>query len=175
MTFVKNGWKHLLIITMLIVSVNGCVRRRLTIRSNPPGALVVIDDQEIGTTPVSTYYTYYGTRKIQLFRDGYKTVTQYHTVTTPWWQIPPIDFFSEHFSLREKRDERFVDFVLEPLPAVDGEALRQRAHQLRSQSQQGYVVPTVQVGPETATPPNIQYQLPQPPNVGQPGDGLQPQ
>ena len=26
----------------------GCVRRRLTIRSSPPGALVYIDDQEIG-------------------------------------------------------------------------------------------------------------------------------
>ena len=52
----------------------GCVRRRLTVRSEPP-ALAYIDDQEIGTTPVSTSYTYYGTRKIRLVRDGYETLT----------------------------------------------------------------------------------------------------
>ena len=32
----------------------GCVRRRMTVRSNPPGAVVFVDDQEIGTTPAST-------------------------------------------------------------------------------------------------------------------------
>ena len=31
----------------------GCVQRRMTVRSNPPGALVYVDDYQIGTTPVS--------------------------------------------------------------------------------------------------------------------------
>ena len=28
----------------------GCVQRRLTIRSNPPGALVYVDDEPLGTS-----------------------------------------------------------------------------------------------------------------------------
>ena len=48
---------------LLCASQSGCVERRLTIRSNPPGALVYVDDYTIGVTPVSTSFIYYGTRK----------------------------------------------------------------------------------------------------------------
>ena len=47
----------------------------MTIRTNPPGALVYVDDYEIGTTPVSTNFTYYGKRKIRIVKDGYETLT----------------------------------------------------------------------------------------------------
>src|SRR5690606_1796746 len=67
--------RTLLIALLLTVALTGCVRRRLTVRSDPPGALVLIDDQEIGHTPVATSYVYYGTRKIQLIKDGYETQT----------------------------------------------------------------------------------------------------
>ena len=60
----------------LILSFSvGCVQRRMTIRSNPPGALVYVDDYQVGTTPVSTDFVYYGTRKIRLIKDGYDTLT----------------------------------------------------------------------------------------------------
>jgi hypothetical protein len=39
---------------LTLLAVAGCVQRRMTIRSNPPGALVYVDDYQIGTTPVST-------------------------------------------------------------------------------------------------------------------------
>ena len=32
----------------------GCVQRRMVVRSNPPGAVVYVDDYQIGTTPVAT-------------------------------------------------------------------------------------------------------------------------
>jgi hypothetical protein len=54
---------------------SGCVQRRITIRSNPPGALVYVDDYPIGTTPVSTSFVYYGTRKVRLVLSGYETLT----------------------------------------------------------------------------------------------------
>jgi hypothetical protein len=38
---------------LLAVAATGCVQRRMTIRSDPPGALVYVDDYQIGTTPVS--------------------------------------------------------------------------------------------------------------------------
>ena len=32
----------------------------MTIRSNPPGAMFYVDDYEIGITPISTSFIYYG-------------------------------------------------------------------------------------------------------------------
>jgi hypothetical protein len=113
----------------------GCVRRRLTVRSNPPGALVYIDDQEIGTTPVSTPFTYYGTRKFRLVKDGYETITAHQRFPAPWYQIPPLDFFSENALPREVRDDRVVDFHLEPQRVVPAQELLTRADELRANVQ----------------------------------------
>ena len=84
----------------------GCVQRRLTVRSNPPGALVYVDNHEIGTTPVSTDFIYYGTRQIRLVKDGYETITLLQPVSAPWYQYFPIDFFAENVVPGEIRDER---------------------------------------------------------------------
>src|SRR5687768_6865609 len=89
---------------LLAVAQTGCVRRRMTVRSNPPGAKVYVDDIEIGSTPVSTYYTYYAARKITLIKDGYRTETTYHRILPPWYEIPPLDLVSENFWPYELRD-----------------------------------------------------------------------
>jgi hypothetical protein len=68
----------------LTVAACGCVQRRMTIRSDPPGALVYVDDYEIGNTPVSTDFVYYGTRKIRLVKDGYETLTVRQPFPVPW-------------------------------------------------------------------------------------------
>jgi hypothetical protein len=109
----------------------GCVQRRLTIRSNPPGALVYVDNHEIGTTPVATDFIYYGTRQIRLVKDGYETLTVLQPVPTPWYQYFPIDFFAENIVPGEIRDERVFDFVLTPQIIVPGDQLLQRAEDLR--------------------------------------------
>src|SRR5690606_3614274 len=49
---------------LLLSQSLGCVHRRMTIRSDPPGALVLLEGEEIGYTPVSVDFTYYGTREI---------------------------------------------------------------------------------------------------------------
>ena len=73
----------------LVVAAAGCVQRRMTIRSNPPGALVYVDDYQIGTTPVSNDFVYYGTRKIRLVKDGYETLTVRQPFPIPWYEVFP--------------------------------------------------------------------------------------
>jgi hypothetical protein len=119
----------------------GCVHRRLTIRSNPPGAQVYIDDQEVGTTPISVSYTYYGTRKIQLVKDGFETTTTLHTLRAPWYQVPPLDFASENLWPREIRDERVLDFQLAPQQVVPTDEIVRRAEQLRRNTRLGILPP----------------------------------
>lgn len=134
---------------LLCVIQAGCgVQRRLTIRSNPPGALVYVDDQEIGYTPVSTPFTYYGTRKVTLIRDGYETVTVKEKIRAPWYQIPPLDFFSENLWPRQLRDERILNFQLYPQQIVPTEQLRERAESLRGSARQGVFTPVPTAVPQ---------------------------
>ena len=105
----------------------GCVQRRLTIRSNPPGALVFIDNYELGTTPVSTDYVYYGTRKIRIIKDGFETLNVKQWIPPPWYQIFPLDFVAENILPFEIRDQRTLDFQLTPQVIVPTEQLLSRA------------------------------------------------
>lgn len=120
------------LLLMICISV-GCVRRRLTVRSNPPGALVFIDGQEIGRTPVATPFTYYGTRNFRLVKDGFETISVNQPFRAPWYQIPPFDFVSENLVARELRDERVVEFDLAPKANVSMGDVLIHADQLRSE------------------------------------------
>lgn len=130
-----NRRRYLLLILLLVPALFGCVRRRLTVRSNPPGALVLIDGQEIGRTPVATPFTYYGTRNFRLMKDGYETVSLNQKFSAPWYQIPGIDFVSENLIAKEIRDERVVDFELVPKANVSMDDVLTRAEQLRAEVQ----------------------------------------
>ncbi len=103
----------------------------MTIRSNPPGAMVYVDDYELGTTPVSTDFTYYGIRKIRLVKDGYETLTVMQPVRPPWYQIPPLDFVTENLLPGELRDQRDFYYQLQPQVVVPTDRLLSRAEQLR--------------------------------------------
>ncbi len=137
----------LLLAVLLVACSTGCVRRRMTIRSNPPGAVVFVDQQRIGVTPVSTGFTYYGTRDIQLVKDGYASVHEKHRFDTPWYEYPVVDFFSENLWPFETRDERILDFDLAPQPSIAPSQVMQRAEQLRGEAQQGLATPTLETPP----------------------------
>ena len=113
----------------------------MTIRSNPSGALVFVDDQRIGVTPVSTAFTYYGTRKIQLFKDGFEPQIVKQRFSAPWYQLPIIDFISENIWPVKIRDERFVEVQMAPLQVVPTEQLIGRADALRNNSRLGLLTP----------------------------------
>lgn len=134
--------------------MSGCVQRRLTIRSNPPGALVYVDNYEIGTTPVTTDYIYYGTRRIRLVKDGYATLDIKQWIPPPWYEIFPLEFISENLVPAEIRDHRVLEFQLLPQLMVPTEQLLGRAENLRQGSKtEGYVPPPHVVQPSGIVPP----------------------
>jgi len=151
-----------LLLIVLCAGQIGCVQRRMMIRSNPPGALVYVDDYEIGTTPIASNFTYYGQRKIRLVKEGYETLTVMQPVPAPWYQIPPLDFFSENLVPGEIRDHHTFTYQLTPRRVVPTDQLLGRAENLRRGMQTiGTVGPLSPppVGPTpaplgpTATPP----------------------
>lgn len=132
---------------LILVAASGCVRRRLHVRSNPPGALVYVDNQQIGTTPCSVDFTYYGTREIRLVKPGFETLTINQPIPTPWYQIPPLDFVSENLVPGKIRDNRTVTYDLKPQLIVPTHELLDRANQLRQETQ------TYPTAPAAALPP----------------------
>jgi hypothetical protein len=116
---------------------SGCVSRRMTIVSEPPGALVMLEGREIGYTPVSVDFTYYGTREFTLVKDGYETLTVNQPVAQPWYQLPVIDFFADNFTPGHVTDRHQFSYTMQPARIVPNDILRQRGEMLRGEARIG--------------------------------------
>ena len=99
-----------LILAFALIANSGCLRRCMTVRTNPPGAQVYIDRQLIGASPASTSFLYYGTRHIEVVADGYRTEKVLRKLSPPWYQLPPLDFITETLWPGEIRDERIIRY-----------------------------------------------------------------
>lgn len=125
---------------LLWFGATGCVERRMTIRTNVDsqgGALVSIDDQEVGYSPVSTGFTYYADREIRLIKDGHETVTLIQPVEAPWWDSLLVEFFVENLWPFTVRDDREFRYELPPTAQVSTGEVIQRGQQLRSEAHAG--------------------------------------
>lgn len=111
------------------------------VRSNPPGAMVYVDNQPVGTTPCATDFVYYDTREVRLVKAGYETLTVNQPIPAPWYQLPPLDFVSENLVPRKIQDYRTVSFNMQPQAIVPTAHLLARAEQLRQSTGQGVVLP----------------------------------
>ena len=140
MNQIARAWT-LVLVGLMLLPASGCVRRRLNVRSNPAGALVYVDNQQIGTTPCSVDFTYYGTREIRLVKPGFETLTVNQPIPMPWYQIPPLDFVSENLVPTKIRDNRSVTYEMAPQLIVPTEQLLDRANQLRQDTLQYPVAP----------------------------------
>lgn len=137
--FVPSMLRRDRMVAMLLVAASalaaatsaGCVQRRMTVRTNVPGAQVYVDNYEVGRTPVSTDFIYYGDRTIRLVKDGYETQTVTQPVNAPWYQWPGLDFFAENLWPFEIRDERQFDYQMQPQYVVPTDTLLTRAEDLR--------------------------------------------
>jgi hypothetical protein len=133
-----------LLALLTLTSLAGCVRRELHITSDPSGALVFLNNVEVGRTPVTRPFTFYGTYDVVVRKEGYETLKTRKPVVAPWWQWVPIDLVAEMFPLTDKQR---LAFTLTPIPTgpVDPAALLQRADQLRTQ------LPAIPTTPTTPT------------------------
>src|SRR3982750_4047234 len=80
------------------LGLTGCVERKLTIGSDPPGAILLLNDVEVGRTPVTVPFTTYGDYDIRLrFEKNVGTpenpkIVRYYLHThrktnIPWYEI----------------------------------------------------------------------------------------
>jgi hypothetical protein len=81
----------------IVFTLIGCVKRVVTIDSDPSGAKVYFynENQDRGTTPCSFDFNFYGTFPIKLVKEGYEDLNTTIYLKAPPYQYFPIDFFSE--------------------------------------------------------------------------------
>lgn len=127
----------------------GCVQRKLTINSDPPGAVVTMNDREVGRTPLTTDFIWYGDYDVQVRKDGFQTINKPQPLPAPWWQCPPIDLLAELMPWHPT-DRRTLNYKLTPLQPedVDANTLISRSGVLRSQLESTRV-PATQATPTT--------------------------
>lgn len=115
----------------MLLGVIGCggVQRTLTVTSEPSGALVYLNGEEAGRTPMSTDFTYYGKYDVAVRLDGYAAAKQERWVVAPWWQWVPFDFAAELSPVRLV-DRQAIHVDLAPdAPADEPGALMDRARE----------------------------------------------
>lgn len=126
-----------LIPLLLVIPLTGCLERTITIDSDPPGALVHLNDQEIGRTPVTTEFRYFGVYDVRVSREGYEPITTKREAVAPWYEYPGIDLFAIAAPWRITTEIDW-SFDLEPVPlpgtpeAMESESvLFERARSMR--------------------------------------------
>lgn len=127
----RNHARLVAIILLSCLAFNGCVFRRITIRSDPPNALALVDGEEIGYTPVSLDHVYYGTREITLVKPGYETLTVMQKLETPWYQTLGIDFIADNLSPVKITDRSEFNYSLQKQFVVGNQELIERANSHR--------------------------------------------
>ena len=118
-----------------VLSCSGCVERLIKVTSNPPGAAVWLNDREVGTTPVSVPFTWYGEYSLALRKHGYESVITSREAKTPVYELPVFDFISECIVPFTFKDHHEWHYEMTENSETDKNKLIIRAERMRIQAQ----------------------------------------
>ena len=119
---------------VVVVAISaGCAERKMTVTSDPPGAVVFLDGTGKGVTPVTFKFNWYGGRRFLLRRDGYRICEEIRQVKAPLHMKFPLDAIWDLTPLPATDHKKF-HFKLVKETAVDVDALKVRAERMRRQA-----------------------------------------
>ncbi|MDP7004640.1 MAG: PEGA domain-containing protein [Phycisphaerales bacterium] len=105
-------------VVLTYVSLFGCVKRTISITTQPQGALVWVNEREVGRTPVDFDFLYYGEYDVRIEGEGQEPIMTSRWADRPLWDAPIIDLFAEmvpfrfesktfwHFDFEERNDDQ---------------------------------------------------------------------
>ncbi|MCK4752485.1 MAG: PEGA domain-containing protein [Planctomycetes bacterium] len=124
-----------LCVVCLIISLFlfGCVERQLTINTVPQGALVVLNDEEIGISPVTVSFNWYGDYNVRISKDEFETLKTHRELKGPWYDKFPFDFFAGIVNPKRIVDSYDWTFKLKEKQVPNREELVEAAQKLKEQ------------------------------------------
>lgn len=122
----------------LALTQAACVDRKIRVTSTPPGALVHLNDVELGRTPVEADFTFYGEYDVRLTLEGHEPLVTSRKAKAPIHEWPGIDLVATALPIRfDNTVEWHFDLVpaLEQTqdPATFEAGLLERAGKLRAE------------------------------------------
>ena len=118
-----------------LLAICGCIERTVTIRSEPDHALVYLNDDEVGRSPVTVPFTWYGDYDIVIRKEGYETLKTHQRLHTPWYDLPGVDFFTETLLPLRIHDHRELPvYTLAEQKLPDKEDVISRAEEMREKA-----------------------------------------
>lgn len=130
-------------LALSVAALSGCVERKITIISDPPGALVHLNDQEVGRTPVTVPFTWYGDYDVRLRLErpeptaekpnnvAYYYLHTHKVASAPPYQWLGVDLVAE-LSPHKFVDEKVWAFNLPRVETLPDGELVNRARDLKS-------------------------------------------
>lgn len=116
-------------VTALVLG--GCVERKLTINTEPQGAMVALNDEQIGLSPVTVTFNWYGDYGVRASKDGYETLDTHRQLKAPLHDWFPLDFFTEVLYPGRIVDSYEWTFDLKPRQELTREQLLENAETLK--------------------------------------------
>jgi len=111
----------------------GCIERELKIDTTPNGAMVALNDEEIGQAPVTVSFNWYGDYYVRVSKDGYETLNTHKMLKAPWYDHFPFDFFVGVLWPQRIVDSYEWTFELEEKKEMTREDLLQKAEELQKE------------------------------------------
>ena len=121
---------YLIMVLMACLFLTGCVSRTITIVSQPSGAIVWLNDREVGRTPITKEFTYYGEYDVRAELTNHKPIMTTKTFRPPVWDAPPLDLIPNVFSSNSNVNLK-LELVFKPND-VDNVSLVERAKKIRN-------------------------------------------
>jgi hypothetical protein len=135
----------------------GCVERKFVVETDPPNALVLINNDRMGSSPAYGSFVYYGKYNVTIQAPGYETLHAQETLTPPWYEWWPLDFFFETLWPFELEDNHAFRYRLVPTQIPNTEDVLRRSTEVREQGRAIRPAPTpppeVPATQTTAAPP----------------------
>jgi len=111
----------------------GCVERRLKINTSPTAAQVILNDEQIGPSPVTVTFQWYGDYNVRISKEGCQTLVTHRALKAPWYDTFPFDFFAQVVWPGRIVDSYEWTFVLQARQPVDREDLIRKGQALQQQ------------------------------------------
>lgn len=157
----------------LSAGLGGCLERTIRVTSEPPGAMVWLNDVEIGRTPAEARFKFYGTYDVRLEMAGFEPVHEGREAAAPFYEYPGPDLIAAAIPARFHNRIEW-HYVLEPAQGLDSPeaeaAILERARVLRErmgpspEAEPSEPDPTTESAAQDSRPESPQFIPPAEPN-----------
>ena len=131
----KHQAMALFAVLALIILIGGCVERKLMINTEPQGAVIVLNDEEIGVSPVMVGFNWYGDYKVRISKEGFETLNTHRKLSRPIHDKFPLDFFAEVLWPGKIVDEYRWNFELHPYVKINRDKLIEAAEEVKRKAE----------------------------------------